>query len=124
MMDQKEIERLASLSDDALFIELGRAIHKHNEPGLQVRPPNIKKLIQIARDLLNKENERIRQAVCTNEVIREIVTNEPSSKEKVIRVLADVIGALITYIPAGTVGEIIMRDGLPNYCKVIWKDNN
>lgn len=120
----EDVERLSSLSEEALLAELGRAIIKHKHPGLQARPPSLKKRIEEAKTWLEAENECIHQAVCQNEKIRNLAMTEPGATLKLMRVIADVMGGLATYIPAGTVAEIIMRDGLPKYCEPIWAEEN
>lgn len=120
----EEVERLNALSERALLAELGRAIVKHRQPGLQARPPSLKKLIEEGQAWLEAENKRIRHAVCRNEKIRHIATTEPGATVKLMRVIADVVGGLAAYIPVGTVAEIIMRDGVPKYCELIWAEAN
>ena len=123
-LSDEEIERLNGLSEDALLAELGRAVLKHNQPGLRARPPSIKKLIEEAKAWLAAENEKVRQAVCRNEKIRTIATTEPGATVKLMRTVADVVGGVVVYLPAGTVTEIIMRDGIPKYCEHIWAEEN
>ncbi len=122
MLKIEEIKRLQSLSDDALLAELGRAVLKHNQRGLQARPPSLKKIKEEAHLWLLAENDRIKQAVCGSKKIREISTSEPGATEKLLRVVADVIGGLAAYVPAGTVAEIMVRDGIPKYCRTIWTE--
>lgn len=122
-LSDAEVARLAALSDDALKGELGRAILKAKQGGLQARPPSLKKLIEEANAWLAAENEKLRDIICRNEQIRAVATSEQSTTEKLVRTVADVISGVLILVPIGTVAEILVRDGIPKYCKVIWAEN-
>lgn len=122
-LSDAEVARLATLSDDALKGELGRAILKAKQGGLQARPPSLKKLIEEANTWLAAENAKLRDLICRNAEIRALATSEQSTTEKLVRTVADVISGVLILVPVGTVAEILVRDGIPKYCKVIWAEN-
>ena len=121
MIPDQEITRISALSEEFLLAEVGRAVLKHQEGGLQARPPSLAKLVAEARDWLGAEQEKLRTAICNSRIIREISTSEPGARAKLVRVVADVITSVCVYVPAGTVAEILVRDGIPKYCEVIWQ---
>lgn len=118
-LSDDEIKHLQSQSEDALLADIGRAVVK-NKGGLQARPPSIKKLIAEAKGWLDAENERIQKAVCSSDKIRAAALSEPGSTEKLLRLVADAVGSVAVYIPAGSLAEFLVRDGIPKYCKTIW----
>lgn len=121
MLEDQEINRIRGLSDEALLGEIGRAVLKHRDGGLQARPPSLAKLIAEARTWLAGEQYKLRAAICNDPRIRAIATSEPGARAKLIRVVADAISAVLVYVPAGTLAEILVRDGIPKYCEAIWQ---
>lgn len=121
MITDEEIERVRALSDDALMAEVGRAILKQKKGGLQARPPSLAKLIQEANTWFAEEHEKLRTAICNDPKVRAVAMSEPGATEKLIRVVADAVSAVLIYVPAGTVAEILVRDGIPKYCETIWR---
>jgi ABC-type sulfate transport system permease subunit len=81
----------------------------------------LNKLIQQANEWLRSEQERLQSAVCNDPKIYQLATTEADATKKLIRVVADVISSLTIFVPVGTVAEIILRDGIPTYCKDIWE---
>lgn len=120
MTSDEEYKRIRGLSNEELKVELGRAIVKQRG-GLPARPPSVKKLIDEANAWIAAKNEELLNAICTNEQVRNIVESDAGATEKLVRVVADVVSALIIMVPAGTVAEILVRDGIPEYCDAIWK---
>ena len=120
MLTSDEITRLKSLSDDALLGELGSVLSK-KKGGLQARPPSLKKLIQEANNWLKAERQKLQAAICNDPRIQQIATSEAGATEKLTRVVADVVSSITIFVPAGTVAEILVRDGIPTYCKDIWE---
>lgn len=115
-----EIQRIQSLSDSELWTELGEAIYEHAHDGLGARPPSAKQLVDIARAWFARERDTLRSRICGNAGIRQIVQSKPNSREKLARVVADVVSALVIYLPAGTVAEIAIRDGIAELCHDTW----
>jgi len=121
MISDQEIERVSALPDDALLGELGRAVLKHKEGSLQARPPSLARLIREGRDWLAAEHDKLRLAICNDPRVRTAATSEPGGTEKLVRAVADAISAVVIYVPAGTLAEILVRDGIPKYCEAIWR---
>lgn len=119
-LTDEEVVRLSSLSDEALLIELGRALFRNKGSGLQARPPNVKKIVDEARAWIVAKNGDLQAAVCADPRVRSAALSEQDARAKLVRVIADVVTALAFYVPAGTIAEILVRDGIPEYCKPIW----
>ena len=124
MLTNSEIKRLKLLSDDELLGELGRDLMKKKQVSLRARPPSLKRLVQEANEWLEAERKKLQAAICNDPKIHQIATTEAGTAEKLIRVVADVISSLTIFVPAGTVAEILVRDGIPNYCKEIWEGSS
>lgn len=122
-LDATEISRLSLLSDEALLAEIGREILREEQPGLQARPPSLRQLAKRARDWLDENNEEIRQAVCRDPKVRAVAEADTSTREQMLKVVADVLGSLAIFVPVGTVAEILVRRGLPAYCETVWQSN-
>jgi len=117
MITDQELQSLRILSTEELKVELGRAIFKERG-GLQA--PSIKKLITEANTWLASKNDELKFAICSNDKVRQIAESEAGATEKLVRVVADVASATTILMPAGTVAEILVRDGIPKYCQTIW----
>ena len=119
MITDQELQRLRALSDEELKVELGRAIFKERG-GLQAKPPSMKKLVSEANTWLANKNGALKSAICSSDKVRQIAESEAGATEKLVRVVADVASAITILVPAGTVAEILVRDGIPKYCQTIW----
>jgi len=119
MTSNEEFQRVRELSDEELKVELGRAIVKLRG-GLPARPPSVKKLVTEANAWIESKHEALQVAICMNTQVRDIVESEAGTTEKLVRVVADVLSTLAIMVPAGTVAEILVRDGIPKYCQAMW----
>ncbi len=118
-ISDEEISRLQALSEDNLRVEIGRAILK-DRGGLQARPPSIQKLIAEANAWITEKNGELQDAICSSERVRAVAGSSAGAREKLVRVVADVVTAIVVFVPVGTVAEILVRDGIPEYCKSRW----
>ena len=120
----QELARLQSLSDDDLKIELGRALLDQKKGELQARPPSLKKIKDEATAWIAAKNAELQSAICSDERVKKAALSEPGARETLVKVVADVVTALAFFVPAGTVAEILVRDGLSEYCKALWTPSN
>ncbi|MGJ7484494.1 hypothetical protein ACSFA2_04520 [Variovorax sp. LT2P21] len=119
MTTDTEIARLDGLSDDLLLGEFGRAVLKQRG-GLQARPPGLKQLIKLAREWLKAEHKSLQALVCGSDKVRQVVQAEPNAKGKIVLVVVDTIAAAYVGFPCVTIAEILVRDGIKDFCTVAW----
>jgi hypothetical protein len=114
-----EYDRLRKLSDEKILKELGGAILASEPSSLRARPAD---LVGLARQWIAAERGRLQQAICANISLRKLAEAEPTARLKMARLIIDTISALYFYLPAATLAEILLRDGIKDLCSSQWHD--
>jgi len=119
VISAERLQDLERQSDDKLFEELGYALFEKDVGGTLARPPKLTELITRARAWMTEENETIATLVCTQS-LRELVEGKPSARDKIIITISDALAAHYVGLPVATLGEILFREGITQYCASKW----
>lgn len=103
-----------------LLDELGRSVVRQRGPRMGARPVNFSK---IALEWMRNERNKLIELLCSNEKLYSISQVSDGAKEKMIRMMVDILSAYYTLLPCGTIAEILLRDGLSDLCHDKWKSN-
>ncbi|WP_141246502.1 hypothetical protein [Actibacterium ureilyticum] len=116
--------------DTALFenslspqlIELGQALqHIEGLSGLNSRPPDDESSVQRARTWIIAQRTELAKHICVNDDLLEIIRSPTSSEQQLLSAVIDIVSALYAYIPAATLGRIIVNIGIDKLCGNISK---
>lgn len=123
MISDEEINRVSALSEDVLFGELGLALYSSATQGkvLGAKLPSLSALAENGKKWILNERAKLQEAICRNNKIQEMLKDKASLRAKLIRTIADVVCAIYTYVPCATIAELVVRDGLPQFCCDIWE---
>ncbi|WP_145243474.1 hypothetical protein [Urbifossiella limnaea] len=114
MENADEIARLLSLSQDEIYLEIGRQL-----TGREAFPTPPVHLIARAR---RWATERLAQAVCSSDKLKVLSRQDVPTQEVILSISAvlDVVSHVLGGVPALTAAVLIARVGLHNFCAVIW----
>jgi hypothetical protein len=65
----------------------------------------------------------IKTEICNSKSLRSLVESEPTSREKIITVIFDVLSAHFSGFPVATIAEILFREGIARTCAARWSND-
>jgi hypothetical protein len=115
MDNAEEIARLTNLSDDDLYLEIGRHL-----TGREAFPTPPVHLIARAK---RWATERLARAVCGSDKLKTLARQDVPTQEAVLSICAvvDVFSHMLGGVPAVTAAVLISRVGLHHFCAVVWE---
>ena len=114
-MDQAvELQRLAELSADDLYLEVGR--HLYGSPAFPVPP---KQLMDLAK---RWAQDNLAKAVCGSALVKQLARQDVPTQELILSVCGVIdVGLHVSHgVPALTASALIARVGLHKFCASLW----
>jgi len=110
---EANIESLLTASYDDLLTRLGQEL-----VGTGVRPQPRETLIEHAKQYLSTQADELRQAVCSNDAVQEVLSIPQSADRQLqlVTAVSDVLATILIGIPPFTIAVLIVRVGLDTFC--------
>lgn len=111
------IDRLLTLSDEEIFIELGESLRPK---GFAIDLRNTDQIIEDAKLWLEQNINNLRESVCTNVEIKKYLADmKYLTVHELVAAIADLISGFVTGLTPFLIAIIIVRNGLNLFCNNI-----
>lgn len=114
-MNNQIEERLASLSNEELLIELGRSLLK---PAIGMKPRSTHEYIAAAKKWLDANHKKLVEVICLNRQIISLRKSERSMDRLTLAAtIFDIVAGYFTEISVASVSLLLVNEGIETLCR-------